>query len=60
MYINSVDIQEIVRAGGKILKIHDGFVYEKNYNISPFRKYVSSLFELRLKYKKEGNKVIIT
>jgi len=55
--LNSVDIQEIVKAGGEILKIHDGFIYEKNYEVSPFRSYVQKLFELRMKYKAEKNDV---
>ena len=55
--LNSVDIQEIVRCGGKILKIYDGIVYEENYKISPFREYVEKLFNLRLKYKEEKNTV---
>ena len=55
--LNSVDIQEIVRCGGKILRIYDGFVYEENYVKSPFREYVENLFDLRLKYKEEKNTV---
>ena len=53
----SVDIQEIVRCGGKIIKIYDGIIYRENFKQSPFRAYVKKLFELRLKYKQEGNKV---
>ena len=53
--ISSVDIQEIVRFGGKIEKIYSGVVYEENYKVSPFYQYVTNLFELRLKYKSEKN-----
>ena len=53
----SVDIQEIVRCGGKIIKIYDGIVYRENFKQSPFSGNVKKLFELRLKYKQEKNKV---
>ena len=55
--ISSVDIQEIVKAGGIIIKIYEGIVYEKNLEVNPYKKFVTRLFELRKKYKKEGNKV---
>ncbi|PAA48597.1 hypothetical protein BOX15_Mlig030240g1 [Macrostomum lignano] len=51
----SVDIQEIVRMGGKILKIYSGIVYEKNYDFSPFQNYITNLFEMRKVFKKENN-----
>ena len=53
----SVDIQEIVRCGGKIIKRCDGIIYRENFKQSPFRAYLKRIFELRLKYKQEGNKV---
>ena len=49
----SVDIQEIVRCGGKIIKIYDGIVHRENFKQSPFRAYVQKLFELIFKYKQE-------
>ena len=55
--MNSVDIQEIVRCGGEIFNIYDGIIYEENYDVSPFRSYIEKLFDLRKKFKKEGNKV---
>jgi len=55
--LTSVDIQEIVRCGGKILHITDGIIYEKNYQVSPFRNYIEKLFNLRKRYKTEGNTV---
>ena len=36
--LTSVDIQEIVRVGGKVIKIYEGVIYTENLNISPFRK----------------------
>ena len=55
--LTSVDIQEIVRCGGKILSITDGMIYEENYSISPFRSYIDKLFNLRKEFKKQGNTV---
>lgn len=55
--LNSVDIQEIVRCGGEICNIYDGIIYEENYDASPFRSYIEMLFNLRKKFKEEGNKV---
>ncbi|ESO88560.1 hypothetical protein LOTGIDRAFT_165343 [Lottia gigantea] len=54
----SVDIQEIVKAGGKIIKILDGIVYEENFKTPPYRDYILILKELRNKYKKEGDMVV--
>jgi hypothetical protein len=56
-FLNSVDIQEIVRTGGTIIRIYEGFYYEKNLPKSPFRSYIENLFELRKKYKAEGDEV---
>ena len=53
----SVDIQEIVRTGGRIDRIFEGIIYERNFETSPFRTFVQKLFELRKKYKVEKNKV---
>ncbi|ESP02744.1 hypothetical protein LOTGIDRAFT_156692 [Lottia gigantea] len=53
--LTSVDIQEIVKAGGRIIKILDGIVYEENFKTPPYRDYILILKELRNKYKKEGD-----
>ena len=55
--LTSVDIQEIVRAGGKVIKILDGIVYEENFKTPPFKDYILTLKEERNKYKKKGNLV---
>jgi hypothetical protein len=55
--LNSVDIQEIVRTGGKIVRIYEGIVYEKNLSGSLFRSYIEKLFNHRKKCKEEGNSV---
>ena len=34
----SVDIQEFVNIGGKVMEIYEGFIYGENFRISPFKK----------------------
>ena len=54
----SVDNQENVRIGLKIIEIYEGIVYRKNFSVSPFKKVVDNLFEIRQKYKDENNIVM--
>ena len=56
--LTSVDIQEIVKIGGKVIKIYEGVIYRENFKVSPFRKVIDILFTLRQKYKDEGNDVM--
>ena len=56
--LTSVDIQEIVKIGGKVIEIYEGVIYRENFKISPFRKVIGYLFALRQKYKDEGNDVM--
>ncbi|ESO82750.1 hypothetical protein LOTGIDRAFT_155768 [Lottia gigantea] len=51
--LTSVDIQEIVKAGGRIIKILDGIGYEENFKTPPYRDYILILRDLRNKYKRE-------
>ena len=53
--LTSVDIQEIVKIGGKVVEIYEGVIYRKNFKVSPFRKVIEKLFALRQKYKDEKN-----
>ena len=53
--LTSVDICEIVKIGGKVIKIYEGVIYRENFKISPFRKVIEKLFALRQKYKDEHN-----
>ncbi|ESP04710.1 hypothetical protein LOTGIDRAFT_170546 [Lottia gigantea] len=53
--LTSVDIQEIVKAGGRIIKLLDGIVYEENFKTPPYRDYILILRDLRNKNKREGN-----
>ena len=56
--LTSVDIQEIIKIGGKIIEIYEGVIYRENFKISPFRKVIDILFKLRQKYKDENNEVM--
>ena len=51
--LTSVDIQEIVKIGGKVIEIYQGVIYRENFKVSPFRKVIEKLFVLRQKYKDE-------
>ena len=56
--LTSVDIQEIVKIGGKVIEIYEGVIYRENFKVSPFRNVIDQLFALRQKYKDEGNDVM--
>ena len=51
--LTSVDIQEIVKIGGKVIDICEGVIYRENYKVSPFKKVVDKLFELSQNRKKK-------
>ena len=54
-YLTSVDIQEIVKIGGKVVEIYEGVIYRENFKVSPFRKAIDELFALGQKYEDENN-----
>ena len=56
--LTSVDIQEIVKIGGKAIEIYEGVIHREKFKVSPFRKVIDKLFALRQKYKDEGNDVM--
>ena len=47
--LTTVDIQEIVKIGGKVVEICEGVIYRENFKISPFKKVNDKFFELRQK-----------
>ena len=51
--LTSVDIQESVKIGGKVIDI-----YRENFKVCPFRKVIDKLFASRQKYKDENNDVM--
>ena len=53
--LKSVEVQEIVRIGGKLFHFYQGVVYRENFEISPFRKNMEKIFASRQKYKDEHN-----
>ena len=57
-HLRSVDIQEFVEIGGKVIEIYEGVIYRENFKVSSFRKVFDKLFDLRQKYKDENNDVM--
>ena len=53
--LTSIDILDIVKIGGKVIRIYEGVIYRENFKMSPFRKVIEKFFALRQKYKDEGN-----
>ena len=53
--LTSVDIQEIVKNGGKVFRIYKGVIYKENFHISPFKKVIEKIIDLRQEYKDEKN-----
>ena len=53
--LSSVDIQEIVKIGGKVVEVYEGVIYRENFKVSPFRKVIEKLFDLGRKYKDKKN-----
>ena len=41
----SVDIQEIVKIGGKVVEISESFIYRESFKVSPFKKVLDKLFD---------------
>ena len=56
--LTSVDIQEIVKNGGKVIEIYEGVFIKENFKVSPFTKVIDKLLALRQKYKDEKNGVM--
>ena len=51
--LTSVDIQEIVKIGGKVIEIYECVIYRENFRISPFRKVIEKFSALGQNYKDE-------
>ena len=43
----SVDIQEGVKIGGKVIQIYEGVIHRENFKILPFGKVIETLFALK-------------
>ena len=57
-YLTSVDIQEIIKIGGRVCEIYEDVFYRENFKVSPFRKVIDKLFALRQICKDENNDVM--
>ena len=57
-HLTSVDIQEIVKIGGRVIKFYEGVIYKEIFKVSLFRKVFDKLFALRQKYEDENNDVM--
>ena len=55
--LTSVDIQGIVKIGGKVIEIYETITYRENFKVSPFGKIIEELFSLGLKFENKGNAV---
>ena len=51
--LTSLDIQEIVKIGGKVIEIYEGVIDRENFKLSPIGKVIAKLFVFRQKYKDE-------
>ena len=57
-YLTSVDIQKIVKIGGKVIEIYESVIYRENFEVLPSRKVIDKLSALGQKYKDENNYVM--
>ena len=57
-HLTSVDIQEIVKIGGRVIKKYEGVIYKEIFKVRVFRKVIDKLFALRQKYEDENNDVM--
>ena len=46
MQLTSVDNQEIVKIGGKVIRMRESVFCRENFKVSPFRKVLEKLFAL--------------
>ena len=56
--LTSVDIREIVKIDGRGFEIYEAVVYLEYFKVSPFKKVIDKIFELRQKFKDEKNDVL--
>ena len=57
-HLTSVDIQEIVKIGGRVIETYESVTCRENFKVSPFVKVIDKLFALGQKYKDENNDVM--
>ena len=55
--LTSVDIVEIVKCGGEILEVYEGF-FCHNLNFNPYTEFVTDMFEKRDLFKSQGKELL--
>ena len=55
--LTSVDIQDFVEIGGKVFEIYEGVIYRENFKLSPFKKVIDKVFEIRKNTKTKITKL---
>ena len=56
--LTSVDIQELIKVGGKVVEIYEGVIYRESFKVSPFRNVLHKLIALRQKYTDKNKEVM--
>ena len=56
--LTSVDNQETVKIEGKVTEIYEAVIYRETFKVSPYKKVIDKLSELRQKNKDENNDVM--
>ena len=56
--LTSVDIQEIVKIGGKVIEFYEGIIYRENFIVSPSKNVIDKLFALKQIHKAEISEVM--
>ena len=56
-HLTSVDIEEVVRTGGVIKEIYEGFICD-NLDFNPFEEYILDMTAKRNEYKKQGKNIL--
>ena len=51
--LTTIDNCEILKMGGKVIEIYEGFIYRENFETSPFRKVIEKMFTLGQNYTDE-------
>ena len=57
-HLTSIDIQETIKNGGKVIEIYESVIYRKRFSVSPFRKVFDKLFALRQKNEDKNNEIM--
>ena len=56
--VTSVDVQEIIKIGGKVIEIYEGVIDREKFRVSPFRKDIDKISASKQKWKGENNDVM--